>query len=142
MAEPGAPATRPLHRSVTKTAPLVLDRGRLAIAVPVLPGRGVGQSGLVALMVVAFGALAVTRLGGGGPGIGPVAGVDTSSPAASVAASQAAVAPTTAAASPDTGPTRTLVPTEVEPTAAHDSRANSDPEGHGVRTADRRPDHV
>ena len=118
LAEPGAPATRPLHRSVTKTAPLVLDRGRLSIAVPVLPGRGVGQSGLVALMVVAFGALAVTRLGGGGPGIGPVAGVDTNSPAASVAASQAAVAPTTAAASPDTGPTRTLVPTEVEPTAA------------------------
>ncbi len=118
LVEPGAPATRPLHRSVTKTAPLVLDRGRLSIAVPVLPGRGVGQSGLVALMVVAFGALAVTRLGGGGPGIGPVAGVDTTSPAASVAASQVAVAPTTAAASPDTGPTRTLVPTEVEPTAA------------------------
>ena len=80
LAEPGAPATRPLHRSVTKTAPLVLDRGRLSMAVPVLPGRGVGQSGLVALMVVAFGALAVTRLGGGGPGVGPVAGVDTGSP--------------------------------------------------------------
>jgi LysM repeat protein len=118
LAEPGAPATRPLHRSVTKTAPLVLDRGRLSMAVPILPGRGVGQSGLVALMVVAFGALAVTRLGGGGPGIGPVAGVDTGSPTASVSASQAAVAPTTAATSPDTGPMRTLVPTEVEPTAA------------------------
>lgn len=118
LAEPGAPATRPLHRSVTKTAPLVLDRGRLPIAVPVLPGRGIGQTGLVALMVVAFGALAVTRLGSGGPGIGPVVGVDTGSPSASVAASQAAVAPTTAASSPDTGPKRTLVPTEVEPTAA------------------------
>ena len=118
LIEPGAPATRPLHRSVTKTAPLVLDRGRLPIAVPVLPGRGVGQSGLIALMVVAFGALAVTRLGSGGPGIGPVAGVDTGSPAASVAASQAAAAPTTAASSPGAGPTLTLVPTEVEPTAA------------------------
>jgi LysM repeat protein len=117
LIEPGAPATRPLHRSVTKTAPLVLDRARLPIGVPVLPGRGVGQSGLVALMVVAFGALAVTRLGGGGPGIGPVAGVDTGSPAASVVASQAAVGPT-AASSPDTEPTHTLVPTEVEPTAA------------------------
>ena len=113
LVEPGAPATRPLHRSVTKTAPLVLDRGRLPIAVPVLPGRGVGQSGLVALMVVAFGALAVTRLGNGGPGIDPAAGVDTTSPSAS----QAAVAPT-AASSPDTEPTRTLVPSEVEPTAA------------------------
>jgi LysM repeat protein len=118
LIEPGAPATRPLHRSVTKTAPLVLDRGRLPIAVPVLPGRGVGQSGLIALMVVAFGALAVTRLGSGGPGIGPVAGVDTGSPAGSVAASQAAAAPKTAASSPGAGPTLTLVPTEVEPTAA------------------------
>ncbi len=118
LAEPGAPATRPLHRSVTKTAPLVLDRVRLSIAPPVLLGRRVGQSGLVALMVVAFGALAVTRLGSSGPGIGPVAGVGAGSPTASVAASQVAVAPTTAGSSPDTGSTRTLVPTEVEPTAA------------------------
>jgi LysM repeat protein len=114
LVEPGAPATRPLHRSVTKTAPLVLDRVRLSIAPPVLLGRRVTQPGLVALMVVAFGALAVTRLGSSGPGIGPVAGVGTGSPTASVAA----VAPTTAGSSADIGSTRTLVPTEVEPTAA------------------------
>src|SRR5687768_3731912 len=32
--EPGSPAARPLHRFVTKTAPLVLDRGRFPVAVP------------------------------------------------------------------------------------------------------------
>ncbi len=32
---------------------------------PGLPERGIGQGGLVALMAVAFGALAITRLGGG-----------------------------------------------------------------------------
>jgi LysM repeat protein len=116
--ERGSPAARPLHRSVTKTAPLVLDRGRFQIAVPGLPERGVGQSGLVALMVVAFGALAVTRIGNGGPDIGPAVGVDGGSPAPSVVASPIATSPTTAASSPDTGPKRTLVPSDVEPTAA------------------------
>jgi len=96
----------------------VLDRARFAIAVPGLPQRGVGQSGLVALMVVAFGAIAVTRLGSGGPSIDPAVGVDGGSPNASVVASPTAVAPTTAASTPDTGPTRTLVPSDVGPTAA------------------------
>jgi len=118
LAEPGAPATRPLHRSVTKTAPLVLDRARFAIALPSLPQRGVGQSGLVALMVVAFGAIAVTRLGNGGPSIDPAVGGDAGSPAASFVASPTLVTPTTAGSTPDTGPTRTLVPSDVEPTAA------------------------
>lgn len=118
LAEHGSPVGRPLHRSVTKTAPLVLDRGRFTIAVPGLSERGVGQSGLVALMVVAFGALAVTRLGNGGPDIGPAVGVDGGSPAASVVASPTAVAPPTAASTPGTGPTRTLVPSDVEPTGA------------------------
>lgn len=114
LEEGGSVDARPLHRSVTKTAPLVLDRGRLPFAVPALPDRA-GQGGLVALMVVAFGALAVTRLGDGGPGITPVAGVDGASPTAVAAASPTTAAATTAARSPD-APTRTLVPSDVEPT--------------------------
>lgn len=106
----GSVEARPLHRSVTKTAPLVLDRGRLPFAVPALPDRA-GQGGLVALMVVAFGALAVTRLGDGGPGITP-AGVVGASPTAAALASPLA---SSIAASPD-APTRTLVPSNVEPT--------------------------
>ncbi len=112
----GSVEARPLHRSVTKTAPLVLDRGRLPFAVPALPDRA-GQGGLVALMVVAFGALAVTRLGGGGPGISPVAGVDGASPTAAAVASASPAGATTVPATSD-APTRTLVPSNVEPTTA------------------------
>ena len=113
LEEGGSVEARPLHRSVTKTAPLVLDRGRLPFAGPALPDRA-GQGGLVALMVVAFGALAVTRLGDGGPGITPAVGVDGASPTAAAVASATPDA-TAVPASPD-APTRTLVPSNVEPT--------------------------
>lgn len=105
---------RPLHRPVTRTAPLVLDRGRISIAVPGLPQLGVGQGGLVALMVVAFGALAVTRLGGG-PELQPAAVEPgpTRTPAATISPPPAAT-PTTAVPTPE----HTLVPSEGEPTAA------------------------
>jgi LysM repeat protein len=108
----GSVEARPLHRAVTKTAPLVLDRNRLPVALPAMPERA-GQGGLVALMVVAFGAIAVTRLGGGGPGLTPAVGVDGASPTAAAIAS----ATPTAAGSPEP-PTRTLVPSNVEPSAA------------------------
>jgi LysM repeat protein len=121
----GSVEARPLHRSVTKTAPLVLDRGRLPFAVPALPDRA-GQGGLVALMVVAFGALAVTRLGGGGPGISPAAGVDGASPTAAAVASASPASATTVPATPD-APTRTLVPSNVEPTTAPTPTATETP---------------
>ena len=58
---------------VTRTVPLVLDHGRLAIALPALRGeRGAGQQGgLVALMAVAFAAIVVARdrRSGGEPGV-------------------------------------------------------------------------
>lgn len=117
LEESGSVEARPLHRSVTKTAPLVLDRSRFPVAIsalPALPDRA-GQGGLVALMVVAFGALAVTRLGDGGPGIAPAVGVDGASPTAAAVAS-ATPAPTPAA-TPE-APSRTLVPSDVEPSAA------------------------
>jgi LysM repeat protein len=115
----GANAGRGPHRAIPRTAPLVLDQGRLGVAFPGLPDRGVGQGGLVALMAVAFGALAVTRLTGGGPNVAPAAAGADGSPLPSVAASVAPARtprPTTAAASPDSGPTRTLVPSDVKPT--------------------------
>ena len=55
-------------RAVTRTAPLLLDHGRVAIGMPVLRlERGAGQGGLVALMAVAFAAIVVARLTSGGP---------------------------------------------------------------------------
>ena len=101
--EAGSVLERPLHRPVTRTAPLVLDRGRISIAVPGLSDRGISQGSLVALMAVAFGALAVTRLGGG-PVLQPAAvepgatrspaAVASEAPSAETAAPEGTVAPT------------------------------------------------
>ena len=108
------PVTQPRHRTlrrpVTRTTPLVLDHPRFDVTIP-LPVSGVGQSGLVALMVVAFGAVAVTRLGGG-PDVGPaVVAAPSGSPAVhrSPAATEAAPSPSPAK------PSRTLVPSDVRP---------------------------
>ena len=102
-------------REVTRTAPLVLDHGRLAISMPALRGeRGAGQqSGLVALMAVAFAAIVVARLSAGGPDLTPGRAVGGASPSPSSAASPAATLRPAAS-----GATRTLVPTEVEPSPA------------------------
>lgn len=103
-------------REVTRTAPLVLDHGRLGISMPMLRGeRGAGQQGgLVALMAVAFVAIVLARLSAGGPGLTPVQAVGGAS--ASPSATARPVATVGPAASVDA--TRTLVPTEVEPTPA------------------------
>jgi LysM repeat protein len=100
------------RRAVARTVPVVLDHGRL-IALPRLRiERGVGQNGLVALMGVAFVAIVVARLSGGGPNLTPAggAGAASASPTAATSAKPAATARASDA------PTRTLVPTEVEPT--------------------------
>lgn len=103
-------------REVTRTAPVVLDHGRLAIGLPSLRGeRGAGQQGgLVALMAVAFAAIVVARLSAGGPNLTPVQAVGGAGASPSGAASPA---PTIRPGATD-GATRTLVPTEVEPTPA------------------------
>ena len=114
--EGGSVLDKPLHRPVTRTAPLVLDRGRITLTVPGLPERGIGQGGLVALMAVAFGAIAITRLGGG-PELRPAA-VEPGT-TRSPAAVESAVAPS-ATSDPTTKPagTPTLVPSGGDPTAA------------------------
>ena len=105
-------------RAVARTTPLVLDHGRLAIGMPSLrTERGAGQSGLVALMAVAFAAIVVARLSGGGPDLTPAGAGVGATPSPSVIASPAAtdVPPATPAASGAAAPT--LVPTEVDPSA-------------------------
>jgi LysM repeat protein len=112
--EAGSVLDKPLHRPVTRTAPLVLDRGRITLAIPGLPERGIGQSGLVALMAVAFGALAITRLGGAP--LQPAAAEPgaTRSPAAIESATPASTSDATS------GPaaTPTLVPSGGDPATA------------------------
>jgi hypothetical protein len=102
-------------RAITRTAPLVLDHSRMAIGLPALrTERGAGQTGLVALMAVAFAAIVVARLSDGGPDLTPAQAVGGGSASPSVAASPV---PTAAPAATE-GATRTLVPTEAEPTPA------------------------
>jgi LysM repeat protein len=123
LAEAGSVDDRPLHRPITRTAPLVLDRGRIAVSMPGLPDRGIGQGGLVALMAVAFGAIAISRLGGG-PALEPAA-VDPG-PARTPAA---IVTPAPQEAAPTTVPTSepTLVPSGVEPTPAAPAKTAAPP---------------
>jgi LysM repeat protein len=123
-------------RPVTRTAPLVLDHGRLAFGLPTLRGeRGTGQQGgLVALMGVAFAAIVFARISAGGPGLTPVQAVGG---AAASPSSAADPAPTVRPAATD-APERTLVPTEVEPSAtpapAEASEAPSDAPSAAART--------
>lgn len=116
---PRLPAFRATTRPLTRTMPLLLDHGRMAFDLPALPQRGAAQGGLVALMAVAFGALVVSRPSAGAPDLRPTV-VEDGSASPSVAGS---AAPTTApsaepVASPAATPERTLVPSEVQPSAS------------------------
>jgi hypothetical protein len=106
------------QRPMPRTSPIVLDHGRFGVTLPGMPDRGVGQGGLVALMAVAFGALAVGRLTGGGPDVTPAggAGAGSARPSAIGTPAAATTRPSTSEASPASGPGRTLVPSDVEPT--------------------------
>jgi LysM repeat protein len=86
-------------------------------------------------MAVAFAAIVVARLSGGGPDLTPVQAVGGAAASPSVAASPA---PTDQPIATDE-PTRTLVPTEVEPTPApvEESQAPADaPRTYKVRSGD------
>jgi LysM repeat protein len=98
------PRTLP-RRPYPRMAPVVLDHGRLGVAMPAAArDRPAGQLALGALMVVAFAAIALARLSGVGNG-GVVAGAGSPSPQASLVAAL----PT---------PTRSPVPTPVPSAAA------------------------
>jgi LysM repeat protein len=114
-------------RALARTAPLVLDHGRVSVAVPTLRGEPrLGQIVLVALMGVAFAAILFARipLGGGTPGGngGLIAGV------VATPSSRAATTPRpTVVAEATTAPERTLVPTEAKPTEAPSKSAKPSP---------------
>jgi LysM repeat protein len=127
--EARAAGHRPAHRRrpFARTTPLVLDHGRLTVAMPTISASpGAGQGVLIGLLVLAFGAVLLARLaGGGGSPSGVVIPIGSPTPAA--AATEGAAAPTsttspkpTAAATsePTVKPSPTLVPTEVQPTPA------------------------
>ena len=68
------------RRPITRTTPVVLDHGRLAVALPAMSrSPSVGQAALVALLAVAFVAVLIARLASGG-GAAPGAGVGPRDP--------------------------------------------------------------
>ena len=139
----GGPGDQPVGRRragrpVARTAPLVLDHGRVSVSMPALrPEHLGGQGGLVALMAVAFLALVVARFTGGGPSLTPtdLAGVGGASPTAAAEPATDGPEPT-AGATPDGVPSRTLVPTENEPTPPPDSTTPPDPTSEPSGTPD------
>ena len=112
--EAGSVLDKPLHRPVTRTAPLVLDRGRITLSIPGRPERAIGQGGLVALMAVAFGAIAITRLGGG-PELRPAA-VEPGATRSPAAAESSVASTTPSDGTPIPADTPTLVPSGGDPT--------------------------
>lgn len=124
--EPIAHDRRRAGRPVARTAPLLLDRGRIGVSMAALrPDLGFGQGGLVALMAVAFVAIVIARLSTGGAGLptGQIAGGAFATPSAE-ATDRASADP---AATPDDAPVRTLVPTAVEPTPTPDATEATEP---------------
>ncbi len=131
-----ARATRPvaheraptLPRPLARTTPVVLDHGRLSITIPALrTDRSNGQAALIALMVLAFAAIVLAKLGGGGV---PAGAIDLSaSPRSSVLPSTDA--PPTASGDPGAGPTEPAVtpePTLGGETAAPTSKPTKAPQ--------------
>src|SRR4051812_28794673 len=82
---------RPSARTIVRTAPLVLDHGRPAIPTALVLGdRGLGQTALVLLMIVAFAAIVIARISspsGGATGLDGQVGAVTGTPVPSVQAS-------------------------------------------------------
>jgi LysM repeat protein len=114
------------RRPVTRSTPVVLDHGRLAVAIPAMSrSPSLGQAVLVALLAVAFAAVLLARLAAG-PGSAPGGNAPQGSAGATPVSSALAVVPSHAATpkpsaranstpKPTTVPSPTLVPTEVSP---------------------------
>jgi LysM repeat protein len=112
------------RRPVARTTPLVLDQGRLAVAIPSIRSTpGAGQGLLIGLLGIAFLAVLIARLatGGGGPS-GAVIPVGSTSPSPGATEGAAATTKPDATTAPEStdeataAPSPTLVPTEAKPT--------------------------
>jgi LysM repeat protein len=76
-----------LPRPIARTAPVILDSGRVSIAMPGLRAdRSTGQALLVVLLVLAFVAILIAKLSGAGGGLGVVAATTSPHPSASLIA--------------------------------------------------------
>lgn len=113
------PNDRPTARAIARTAPLVLDHGRLALGAHragIRLDRSTGQAALVVLMALAFAAILFARLTGGD-------GAD----AAGVAGATGTPGPAASAQRSDTAPGSSTDPTAAPTDAAPSADASADP---------------
>lgn len=134
-----------LRRPVARTTPVVLDHGRLAVALPALASTPhFGQGALIGVLGLAFGAVLLARIALGGGAPGSAGAVATGTPAATATATAGAVASATPAVTTTPEPTPasttspvatpTLVPTEGEPTPS--PSAEGTPATYKVKSGD------
>jgi LysM repeat protein len=98
--------------SIVRTTPVILDHSRVPVVGSLPRGRAAGQVGLAILLVAAFAALAIGRLGG--PSAPSIAGAGQNSSPAASAPLVAAGSPTPeATATPGPTPTRTPKPSKT-----------------------------
>lgn len=112
-------------RPIARTAPVVVERGRSAIAVPrVADRRTLGQAALAVLMVAAAAALIVARAGGP---VGPLPG-GAAGPSATTGAHAPSATPPVPGATPSETPAPSPTPdTSSGPTPSPDATPSSSP---------------
>jgi len=126
-------ATRSSGRAFVRTAPLVLDHGRLPFSVTsVAAERGLGQVALLILLAIAFAAILIARLSSGSGG-GGVTSSATPGPGPSVVASPSATPSPRATASAVPSPSQPSASATPDPT---DVPASSAPSTYKVRSGD------
>jgi LysM repeat protein len=95
-----------LRRPITRSTPVVLDQGRLGVAIPSISTTpSLGQGVLIAVLAVAFGAIILAKIATGG-----VSGGVSTSPSPVASSSARAVVSASPSATPTATPKPTLVP--------------------------------
>jgi LysM repeat protein len=107
-------------------APVVLDHGRMTLAMPAAArDRPAGQLALAGLMVLAFAAIALARLSGVGGGV--AASAPSPTPQASIVA---------VASSPTPSPTPEPIPSAAPPSATPDPSPTPELRTYKVKRGD------
>lgn len=137
----GATDGRPTSRPVARTAPLLMDHARIALApspVAIRLDRSIGQAVLVGLMVLAFAAILIARLtAGDGPAAGVAAATGTPAPSSSAEVSAAPDPTEPAATAVASEPAPTSAPTDPDPsTEPTDPEPSASPATYTVRSGD------
>jgi LysM repeat protein len=105
--------------SIVRTTPVILDHSRIPVVAQLPRGRAAGQLGLAILLVAAFAALAVGRLGGPStPGLVGAGSSSRPTPSAAIVGAASPTATPEPTGTPAPTPTKTPKPTKSPPPSA------------------------